>query len=111
MQKPFAITLDVYLFLFERQSIWDANLYTQFLPVLVMLITLMIIKRYVQLEAIPGFGRLTGLILMISAVLVAMWFLDKTHIFVFSYLPFYQVVILLVVLFVVIRLAWQKWAG
>lgn len=106
----FAITLDVYLFLFERQSIWDANLYTQFLPVLVMLITLMIIKRYVQLDAIPGFGRLTGLILMISAVLIAMWFLDKTHIFVFSYLPFYQVVILLVILFAVIRLAWRKWA-
>ncbi|HNR08996.1 MAG TPA: hypothetical protein PKM27_16875 [Saprospiraceae bacterium] len=107
----FAVTLDVYLFLFERQSIWESNLYTQFLPVLVMLITLMIIKRFVRLESIPGFGRLTGLILMISAVLVAMWFLDKTHIFVFSYMPFYQVVLLLVVLFVVLRLAWRKWAG
>ncbi|MDZ4708179.1 MAG: hypothetical protein SH818_07210 [Saprospiraceae bacterium] len=107
----FAVTLNVYLFLFERQSVWDANLYTQALPILVMLLTLTIIKKSVNLDFIPGFGKLTGLIVMISAILIIMWFLDKTHIYVFSYMPFFQVVLLLVVLLIVIRLAWRKWTG
>lgn len=107
----FAVTLNIYLFLFERQSIWDANLYTQVLPVLVMLLTLTIIKKAVNLDTIPGFGKLTGLILMISSILVIMWFLDKTHIYVFSYMPFFQVVLLIVFLLVVIRLAWNKWTS
>jgi hypothetical protein len=80
----FAVTLNIYLFLFERQSIWDANLYTQALPILVMFITLTIIKKSVNLDHIPGFGKLTGLIVMISALLIIMWILD-------------------------IRLAWKKW--
>lgn len=107
----FSITLNVYLFLFERQSIWDANLYTQFLPLVVMVLTLMIIKKYVDLDHIPGFGKLTGLILMISAILIGMWFLDKTHIYVFSFMPFYQVVLLLIGLLFVIRFAWRKWTN
>jgi len=105
----FAITLNVYLFLFERQSVWDANLYTQALPILVMILTLTIIQKAVNLDFIPGFGKLTGLIIMISAILIIMWFLDKTHIYVFSYMPFFQVVLLLVILLVIIRLAWNKW--
>ncbi len=105
----FAVTLNVYLFLFERQSIWDANLYTQALPILVMFITLTIIKKSVNLDHVPGFGKLTGLIVMISALMIIMWILDKTHIYVFSYMPLFQVVLLLVVLLVAIRLAWRKW--
>lgn len=107
----FAVTLNVYLFLFERQSIWDSNLYTQFLPILVMLLTLTIIKNAVNLDNIPGFGRLTGLIILITGILIIMWFLDKTRIYVFSYMPFFQVVLILVVLLVVIRLAWTKWTS
>ena len=35
----FAVTLSVYLFLFERRSIMDTNLYTQVIPVVSMLAT------------------------------------------------------------------------
>ncbi|NNE28132.1 MAG: hypothetical protein HKN16_00745, partial [Saprospiraceae bacterium] len=39
----FAITLNVYLFLFERQPIFRTDVYTQILPVLSMIATLLII--------------------------------------------------------------------
>lgn len=107
----FVLMLNIYLFLFERQSIWSVNLYTQVLPLIVMGITLALIKRSVSLDVIPGFGKLTGLLVMITAILMIMWFMDKTHIYVFSYMPFSQVVIIMVGLLIVVRLAWKKIAG
>ena len=102
--------LDVYLFLFERQSIWDMNLYTQALPIFVMIITITIIKRFVSLEYVPGFGRLSGLIVMIAAILMIMWFIEKIHIFVFTYMPFSQVLVIMVICLIAIRYAWSRLA-
>jgi hypothetical protein len=107
----FVLMLNIYLFLFERQSIWSVNLYTQVLPLIVMGITLAIIKRSVSLDDIPGFGKLTGLLVMITAILMIMWFMDKTQIYVFTYMPFSQVVMIMIGLLIVVRFAWKKIAG
>ncbi len=107
----FALMLNVYLFLFERQSVWQVNMYTQLLPILVMVVTLLIIKKFVSLDDIPGFGKIGGLVVMVTAVLLIMCFLDKTHIYVFSYMPFSQVVLIIVGLLIAIRFAWRKMAG
>lgn len=107
----FAITLNIYLFLFERQSIMDANIYTQILPILVMCLTLWIIKRNVSYVEIPGFNRLSGLMTIIIAILTIMWILEKTHIIVFTYMPFHYVLLLLLALFVLIRIGLKNvWA-
>jgi hypothetical protein len=107
----FVLMFNVYLFLFERQSIWNIDLYTQVLPVLVMAITLIIIKRFVSLDDVPGFEKLGGLLVMITAILMMMWFVDKTRIFVFTYMPFSQVVLIMVALLVIVRFAWKRIAG
>ncbi len=86
----FALTLNIYLFLFERQSIWSLDLYTQVLPILSMIATLLIVKKNVSLDAVPGFGRLSGLLIVIFVTLSMMWFIDRTRIIVFSYLPVSQ---------------------
>ena len=104
----FAFMFNIYLFLFERQSVWDLNIYTQILPVIVMVVTLLIIKKFVSLDDIPGFGKITGLIIMITAILMIMWFLDKTRIYVFSYMPFSQVILIIVGLLIAIRFAWRR---
>lgn len=107
----FALMFNVYLFLFERQSIWNLNLYTQMLPMIVMAITLAIIRRSVSLDDIPGFEKVGGLLVMITAILMMMWFVDKTRIFVFTYMPFSQVVLIMVALLVILRFAWKRIAG
>jgi len=61
----FAITLNVYLFLFERQSIWDMHLVTQLLPIAAMVGTLIIIKRNVPFEFIPAFRKLSGFVMLV----------------------------------------------
>ena len=107
----FAVTLNVYLFLFERMSIMDANIYTQILPILLMLFTLWIISRNISFELIPGFNKISGLMTILAAILSIMWILEKTRILVFTYMPFHYVLILFLILFLLITYGLKKmWA-
>jgi len=106
-----AVALNVYLFLFEKQSIFDADIFTQILPILFMMLTIIIIRRNVNLDEVPGFGKLSGLIMMISAVLIIMFFLDRTRIYIFSYLPLSNAIIAFIVLLLVIRFGWRRLSG
>jgi hypothetical protein len=107
----FSVTLNIYFFLFERQSVLDTNLYTQVLPILSMIITLVIIQKNVNLDEIPGFDRMTGLVVIIACLLTAMWVLDRTHIIAITFMPFYYVVLLFIGLLFLIRFAWKKVLG
>lgn len=104
----FSITLSAYLFLFERRSILQTDVYTQILPILSMVLTLWLIRKNVDLEYIPGFDKLSGLIMMIVAALGIMWFIDRTRIFAFTYIPFPYVLLIFVGLLLVIRLGWGR---
>lgn len=104
----FAITLNVYLFLFERQLINDINLYTQVLPIISMVLTLWLIRKNVRLDQVPGFEKLGGLIMILFALIVFLWILEKTHIFAITIIPFSYFVILFIVLLVGIRFGWKR---
>ncbi|MEZ4991986.1 MAG: hypothetical protein R2824_16310 [Saprospiraceae bacterium] len=104
----FAVTLSIYFFLFERRSIMDTDVFIQILPVISMVVTLLIIRRNVRLEHIPGFDKLSGLIMMISATLAIMWFIDRTHIIVFTHIPFMYVILIFAALLVAIRIGWKR---
>ena len=104
----FALALNVYLFLFERQSVFNSDVLSQILPIFSMVATLLIIRQNADFAAIPGFDKLSGLLMVIGATFVFMWFLDRTHIYVFSYLPFWQVILIFILLFLVIRWGWSR---
>jgi hypothetical protein len=104
----FAIILNVYLFLFEKQPIMQTNLYTQVLPILVMLLTLWLIKKNVPFELIPGFDKISGLGVIAFAVLAIMWLLDRTHIIAITIMPFYYVIIFMIIAFFAIRFGMKK---
>ncbi len=104
----FAVILNVYFFLFERQAIMQTNIYTQILPIVVMVVTLWLIKRNVPFELIPGFDRISGLAMIAFTVLGLMWILDRTHIIAITFMPFYYVLIMLAVAFIVIRIGLKQ---
>jgi len=104
----FAVTLFIYSFLFEQRSIFDIDLFTQVLPVISMIITILVVKKYVSLDDVPGFGKLTGLIMMITVVLVIFWVLQKMRIVLFTYLPFQYVLLILVALLLVFRIGMKR---
>lgn len=104
----FAVTLMAYQFLFERKSMEQVRIFTELLPVLSMVLTFWLIRRNVNLDKVPGFGRLSSLITLITLVLVLMWILDKTRIFVFTGIPFLYVFLILAVFFIVIRVSLNR---
>src|SRR6187431_2417097 len=101
----FAVTLSIYLFLFERRSIFDTNLFTQVMPIVSMLATFILIRKQVDLDLVPGFGKLSGLITIISVLMILMWIIDKTHIYSITFMPFWAVIPILVAGFLLI------WSG
>lgn len=103
----FAITLNIYLFAFERRSIFDTDIYTQILPFLSMILTLWIIRQNVDFDHIPGFDKISALITVIAATLVLMWVFERTHIIIFSYMPIGVALLIFVVLLLVIRYGWK----
>jgi hypothetical protein len=107
----FAITLSVYFFLFERRSIMDTNIYTQVLPIFSMIVTIMLIKKQVSLDLVPGFDKISGLMLIIATMICLMWIIDKTHIYSITFMPFYVVILILLAGFFVIRLGLKRLAG
>jgi len=107
----FAVTLSIYFFLFERRSILDTNIFTQVLPVLSMAATILIIKKQVDLDLVPGFDKISGLILVIATLMCLMWIIDKTHIYSITFMPFYVVILILLAGFFVIRLGLKRLAN
>lgn len=104
----FSVALNVYLFMFERRSIMSANVFTQILPVVSMIATLLIIRRNVDFRAIPGFGKLSGLIFVLTAVMAIFWVLDRTRIYAITVIPFGLALLIFVGLFVVVYFGWRK---
>ena len=105
----FSVTLSMYLFLFERGgSILNTNIMTQVIPVVSMVLTLSIIRRAVVFENIPGFGKLSSLMMTIGAVFALMYLLDRTHIIAFVRVPVQYLVLIVVGLLLVFRFGFRE---
>ena len=107
----FSVTLSIYMFFFERGSIMNANLYTQILPIASMMATLWLIRRNVEFGYVPGFDRIGNLIFFLTILMIVLWILEKTHIMVFTYMPFSQFILMFVVLIVLLRFGLKRIFG
>ncbi len=103
-----AFTFNIYLFLFERASIYQMNIYTQIFPILSMILTLVFIRKNVEYQYIPGFSRLSTLLLVIGAIMMILWFLHKTHIFAVTTFPIMALVLVFFAALAVIMFGTKK---
>jgi hypothetical protein len=71
-------------------------------------VTIIVIRRNVNLSLIPGFDKISGLWFMLFATMFFMWLLEKIRIVVFSYLPFQYLIGIFAILFALIYLGWKK---
>lgn len=107
----FSVSLSIYFFLFEKRPILQTDVFTQIVPIVSMVATLLIIRKNVNLDYIPGFDKLSGLITMISATLAIMWFIDRTKLYVISFVRFEVVIGIFIGLLVIIRFTWKSILG
>lgn len=104
----FAITYNIYTFLFERHSILDLNLLIQVLPIFSMAISLYLIKRILPFNYIPGFEKLTSISILIFGIIAIMWIFDRTQIFAFSMIPFTYIIIGFLALVLFMRYGFKR---
>jgi hypothetical protein len=104
----FAITLLIYALTYMKINVYEIDLLTHVAPVISMVVTILVVRKYVNLEEIPGFNKISGLLMMIAVVLVLFWILEKTRILVFTYMPFYWVLLILAALLLIFRMGLKK---
>lgn len=103
-----AATLLVYSLVVDRQSLLNLNLYVYFLPIVSMIVTLLILRSQLDLNRIPGFSNISGLIMMLVATFIVILIIQKTRIWVVFVGNIWYLVGLFVVLFVLIKIGWER---
>jgi hypothetical protein len=79
----FAGVITAYSLFFSRENLLDANLLVYVLPIVSMAATLVLIRRNVSFDQVPGFDRISGLMAMVGCSFVIALAIQKTNIFVF----------------------------
>ena len=79
----FAGVITAYTLFVSGENLLDANLLVYFLPIASMITTLVLIRKNVSFDDVPGFDRLSGLMVMVGCSFVIALAIQKTRIWVF----------------------------
>ena len=102
--------LIAYSFFILKQSLLQVSFVSYFLPIIAMISTLLIINSKLRMKHIPGFSRLSSLMVIISITFVLVFVLQKMHFGLFFIGGFSQLIVVFIVLFIILKLAWSKFA-
>ena len=72
-----ALVLILYSFFFLKTNLLQLDLIAYFVPLIAMIVTLVIINRTISIKQIPGFGKLSGLFLMIMITFIITYILQR----------------------------------
>ncbi len=76
----FASVLTAYALFFGHENLLNVNLLVYFLPIVSMVVTLIFIRKNVSFDAVPGFDRLSGLMVMVGCSFAVALAIQKTNI-------------------------------
>jgi hypothetical protein len=79
----FAGVITAYALFISRENLLDANLLVYFLPIVSMVSTLIFIRKNVSFDEVPGFDRLSGLMVMVGCSFAIALAIQKTNIWLF----------------------------
>lgn len=99
----FAGVLTAYALFFTHENLIDVNPLVYFLPIGSMIATLAIIGNQVAFAQLPGFRRLSGLMLLMAVSFAIVLAIEKTRIFIGFFGSFTHLLILAIVIFAVLR--------
>lgn len=77
-----ACVLTAYTVFFQRDNLLDVNPLVYLTPIIAMGVALVLIRRKVSFAEVPGFDRLSGLMVMIACTMGVVLAIDKTRIFI-----------------------------
>lgn len=104
----FALTLLFYLFLFENINILELDIILNILPPVSMIATILIIRKNVNLDLIPGFDKITAFLTIILVVFIFLWILDRTRLWVVTFLPLSAALLIFFLLLAALLWGWHR---
>jgi hypothetical protein len=103
-----SLVLSGYDFFFQKTDLKEANVFIYFLPIISMIATLVIINKATKMAQIPGFSKLSGLMLMIGVTSILAFILHKM-IFVTAFVgSIYTLIGLFILIFIGVKLGWDR---
>jgi hypothetical protein len=78
----FAGVLTAYTLFFSRENLLDTNPFVYFLPIVSMIVTLVLVRKSIAFEEVPGFDRLSGLMVMVGCSFAMALAIQKTRIWI-----------------------------
>lgn len=103
-----ASILILYSFFILNVSLLNVSIVAYFVPVIAMILTLIIMNKRVPMRKIPGFDRLSGLMIMICVAFSIVFVLQKTYFGIFFIGGFLQLLVVFAVLLIIIKVAWTR---
>lgn len=98
-----ALVIDAYTLAFTRENLLDANFLVTIAPIVAMVTTLGLVSRNVDFRALPGFDRLSGLVLMLAATFASVILVSKTNFVVLFHGSFWNLVLVAVGVFLMLK--------
>jgi len=103
-----AIFLTLYALLFLRANFLNLDLLVFILPIVVMGISLFFLNKKIHMKQVPGFDKLSSLIIIIAITFGLIFLIQKMFIGIIFFSGFMPIVVLFVIIFVVLKMAWNK---
>jgi len=83
MPGMFAAVISGYILFFSRENFLDVSLLASILPIVSMVVTLVFVRKKVSFDLVPGFDRLSGLMVMMGCSFAIALAIQKTNIWIF----------------------------
>ena len=106
-----AITAILYMVLFARTDLMKLDVLALFGPIVAMVATLGLAGRKVDIGALPGVDRLGGMLMMLGATFLMLFFLDRTRILVMFHGSIWTLLGIGLVLFLVFKFGMSRVFG
>jgi len=103
-----AVLLTLYALLIQRTSILEVNMLAYFVPIVAMALVLFLLNKKVSMSKIPGFDKLSALMLIIGIAFILVFVLQRMFFGIFFVGGFGQLIGVFLVILVVLKFAWSK---
>lgn len=103
-----AVTLILYSLFIIKVNLLNVSFISYFVPIIFTIATLFVLNRKVKMSTIPGFSRLSALMIFILITFGIIFVLQRTYFGVLFIGGFSQLLIVFVIVFIVLKIAWSK---
>ncbi len=103
-----ALILVLYGFFIQNSNMLNVNVIAYFVPVASMCLVLFLLNRKVHMKDIPGFGKLSSLMVLIGVSFAIVFVLQRMHFGIFFIGGFGQLLLVFGVVLLILKIAWSR---